>query len=130
MQRLLFALLAVTAFALGGPAQSQESSCLDSARGNKELETCGDSLIYPLQDKVDAEFRRLSKKYPGNEDMQEMLKQNQQAWTAHLNTQCFLEAMAAAGGKTEKPLPVEANRTFMRCIHRMNLQMYSAMSRI
>lgn len=106
------------------------SSCFDKSQSDAEANSCGKQLIYPLEKQVKSEFQRLAEKYKGNEPMQESLKNTRQSWDTYRNTQCILEGMAAAGGQSTKPLTIEANKSFLRCVHRTLLEMKAALSKL
>jgi len=97
---------------------AQETTCIDQAKTNIEVNKCGDQLVTPREAKVDNEFNRLSDKFKNNNGMQEMLRLSKQSWNNYRNIICNLEGAAAAGGQTSKPLPVEANKAFLRCVVR------------
>lgn len=108
---------------------AQDTTCLDRSQSDAEANSCGRLLIYPLEKQVKSEFRRLAEKYKGNEPMQETLRNTRQTWDTYRNTQCIFEGMAAAGGQSVKPLPLEANKSFLRCVHRTLLEMQAALSK-
>lgn len=122
-----FALLAVSL--LSTLAYAQDTSCLEKSLTDAEANSCGRLLIYPLEKQVKSEFQRLAEKYKGNDPMQETLRSTRQNWDTYRNTQCVFEGMAAAGGQSTKPLPLEANKAFLRCVHRTLVEMQAALSK-
>ena len=111
-------------------AFSQEPDCFASAGTNQEMNRCGEVVIFPLEKKVSAEFIRLEQKYSANEEMLEILRLAKNNWNGYRNVQCMFEGAASAGGRTLKPLPIEANREFMRCVTRTLNEMYAALSKL
>jgi len=111
-------------------AFSQQSDCFESARTNQEMNRCGETIIFPLEKKVSAEFARLEQNFGANQEMLEILRLAQNNWNGYRNVQCMLEGTAAAGGRTQKPLPIEASRVFMRCVFRTLNEMYVSISKL
>lgn len=111
-------------------AFSQQSDCFESATTNQEMNRCGETIIIPLEKKVSAEFARLEQKFGANEEMLEILRLARNNWDGYRNFQCMFEGAAAAGGRTQKPLPIESNRVFMRCVSRTLNEMYVSISKL
>jgi uncharacterized protein YecT (DUF1311 family) len=121
-----FALLAASACST---SFAQDVSCFERAQTNIEVDKCGSQLINPAEKQVDGEFERLAEKYKRNDQMREMLGHTRQSWDAYRNVQCMFEGMASAGGQTVRPMPVEANKVFLKCIARTLSEMQAALGK-
>jgi uncharacterized protein YecT (DUF1311 family) len=108
---------------------AQDLSCIDKAQSNGDAEKCGSLLITPAEKKVDAEFKRISAKYKGNEKMQEIIRNTKQSWNDYRNNQCMFEGTAASGGQSGKPISLEANKVFLKCAVRTLTEMQTALGK-
>lgn len=130
--KTLFRLMVVPAFMLllSTPVSAQDASCVDRAQTQKELDRCGQELS-ALQEQAYDEFKRLAKKFKGNDEMQEMLRQAQHYWKGVHNFQCMLEGAAGVGGTIRKPaVPFEADKAFQQCIDRIARQIHAALVKL
>ena len=126
----IFAIL-LTFIVLSNPnAYAQNNSCFDAAQNNAEVNKCGSLLISPLEAQVKVEFQRIAEKYKGNDAMQEILRNTKESWNGYRNVQCMLESMAAAGGQSIRPLPLEANKSFLMCVSRTLLEMQAVIYKL
>lgn len=126
--RILSLLALLAAFSCSS-VWAQDTACIDKAQTNADAEKCGNLLITPTEQKVDAEFRRVTAKYKGNEKMQQLLRTTKQSWSDYRNNLCLFEGTAASGGQSGKPLTLEANKVFLRCSVRTLIEMQTALAR-
>lgn len=110
-------------------AQAQVPNCIDEAKSAHEVDQCGAPLIKHVEEKVESEYKRLSQKFTGNEKMQEMIKTSRQNWDHYRNNQCVMEAAAATGTYALKPLSLEANKIYFKCMLRTFSEMKSSLEK-
>lgn len=122
---LITLLLAASSLA----AHAQAPNCLDNAQSSHEVDQCGAPLIKHVEDKVETEYKRLAQKFTGNEKMQEMLKTSRQNWDHYRSNQCVMEASAATGNYAVKPLSLEANKVYFKCMLRTFSEMKSSLEK-
>jgi len=100
------------------PAFAQDTTCIDNARTNKEVDECGNQLVPPKELRIEREFDRLLKKYDNDKRMKEYILITKRSWNNHFNILCNFEGAAAAKGQTKGQLPVEANKVYLKCFIR------------
>lgn len=110
-------------------AQAQVPNCIDDAKSSHEVDQCGAPLIKHVEDKVESEYKRLTQKFTGNEKMQEMIKTSRLNWDHYRNNQCVMEASAATGNYAVKPLSLEANKIYFKCMLRTFSEMKSSLEK-
>ncbi len=110
-------------------AQAQVPNCIDDAKSVHEVDQCSAPLIKHVEDRVESEYKRLSQKFTGNEKMQEMIKTSRQNWDHYRNNQCVMEASAATGNYAVKPLSLEANKIYFKCMLRTFGEMKSSLEK-
>ncbi len=115
---------------LNTPSGAQDDACVDRAQTQKELDQCGRDVTIPLEEQAYEEFKRLAKKFKGNGEMEELLRQAEHYWKGVHNYQCMLEGTAAEGGSTKKPLPLESAKAFERCVIRIAREIHAALVKL
>lgn len=110
----------VLLFALGmtSSAFAQTPPCLDQASSSSEIDQCGGPLLRHLEARMENDYKRLHERFTGNETMQERLQASRESWEIYRNNQCLMEASAASGEYVVKPLSLEANRVYFKCLLR------------
>lgn len=111
------------------PALAHDTTCIDNARTNKEVDECGNQLVPPKERRIESEFDRLLKKYDNDKRMKEYISFTERTWNNYFNILCNFEGAAAANGQTKGQLPVEANKVYLKCFIREFDQIESVLSK-
>jgi uncharacterized protein YecT (DUF1311 family) len=119
-----FALFSFLFVALNSQAQS--NSCAQDAKDKKGLETCAQSEIYPLEEKVSQSLKRIQVKHSGNQNLTIGLQSSKSAWDTYRNNHCMFEAEALGSAKQSE---LEMQRAFMLCVKRLLEQRISELER-
>ena len=123
------AMFGVLVFVATGCAHASGTDCIDAALDRRQLEACGIRVVTPKQERVDAEYKRLMRRYAGDEEMLELMRSARETWLGYINVHCLFEG-AAAGGTTSKPVPLKGQKAFMRCIARVSDDAYAGLGRL
>ena len=124
---ILFVTLALTICSL---ALARDATCLDKAKTNPELEECGKLQIYPAEDRVDKEFKRIAEKHKDDAKFLELFDMTKKSWNDYRNILCRFEAIAAADRKPRSEMPAKVTRVFMNCVSRTLSEMQSILGEL
>ena len=122
---------------------AQDTSCLDQAQTQQEVDRCLDQIYNPLQNQIEDEFKRLAEKFKGHEYITDYVKEAKHAWQGYVYYQCIFEGEAAirVDKNTKQVLAanevptnglksLEGSVAAWHCIIRTAQEMYAALAKL